>query len=81
MVSACIAFNASFNFYTSSTWQYQILMFKFYSYDFDNDGQISREDVQMVLYYVPMIKNQNYESNDTLSASVSRKKSDGQRNP
>jgi len=56
-------------------------MFEFYSYDFDNDGQISREDVQMVLYYVPMIKNQNYESNDTLGASAGRKKSSGQRNP
>jgi len=56
-------------------------MFEFYSYDFDNDGQISREDVQMVLYYVPMIKNQNYESNDTLGASACRKKSGGQRNP
>jgi Ca2+-binding EF-hand superfamily protein len=40
------------------------LRFTFNMYDFDNDGLISREDVQMVLYYVPMIKNQNYESND-----------------
>ena len=41
-----------------------INVFELYRYDFDNDGLISREDVQMVLYYVPMIKNQNYESND-----------------
>jgi hypothetical protein len=43
---------------------YLIVVFIFFRYDFDNDGLISREDVQMVLYYVPMIKNQNYESND-----------------